>query len=43
MAKFVKRVTLLVAIPFLIWTGYWTAFAYAIERGISMASENPQI
>jgi hypothetical protein len=43
MAKFVKRVTLLIAIPFLIWTGYWTAFAYAIERGISMASENPQI
>ena len=43
MTKFVKRIALLIAIPFFIWTGYWTAFAYAIERGISLASQNPQI
>ena len=43
MTKFVKRIALLITIPFFIWTGYWTAFAYAIERGISLASQNPQI
>ena len=43
MTKFLKRTALLIAIPFFIWTGYWTAFAYAIERGISLASGNPQI
>ena len=43
MTKFVKRIALLISIPFFIWTGYWTAFAYAIERGISLASQNPQI
>ena len=42
MTKFLKRTALLLAIPFFIWTGYWTAFAYAIERGISLASGHPQ-
>ena len=43
MTKFLKRTALLLAIPFFIWTGYWTAFAYAIERGIALASGDPQI
>ena len=43
MTKFLKRTVLLLAIPFFIWTGYWTALAYAIERGIALASGDPQI
>jgi hypothetical protein len=38
MTKFLKRFAFLIAIPFFIWTGYWTAMAYAVERGISLAS-----
>ncbi|MDB4169444.1 DUF2125 domain-containing protein [Planktomarina sp.] len=43
MTKFLKRTLLLIAIPFFIWTGYWTALAYAIERGIALTSGDPQI
>ena len=43
MTKFLKRFALLIAIPSFIWTGYWAAMAYAVERGISLASENPQV
>jgi len=43
MTKFLKRFVLLIAIPSFIWTGYWAAMAYAVERGISLASENPQV
>ena len=43
MTKFLKRFALLIAIPSFIWTGYWAAMAYAVERGISLASDNPQV
>jgi hypothetical protein len=43
MTKFLKRFALLIAIPSFIWTCYWTAMAYAVERGISLASDKPQV
>ena len=43
MTKFLKRFALLIAIPSFIWTGYWTAMAYAVEHGISQARYNPQV
>ena len=41
--KVIKRTAFLLALPFFIWTGYWVASAYAIKKGVSLASENTQI
>ncbi|MDC1480927.1 DUF2125 domain-containing protein [Ascidiaceihabitans sp.] len=38
--KFFKKTVFLTAIPFFIWTGYWTVSAYAIEHGISLTIED---
>ena len=38
--KLLKRTAFLIAIPLLIWTGYWSAFSYLIEHGLSLASQN---
>ena len=39
----IKRTALLIALPFLIWTGYWAASAYAIKKSILLARENTQV
>lgn len=39
----IKRTALLIALPFLIWTGYWAASAYAIKKSILLARGNTQV
>ena len=41
--KFLKKTAFLTAFLFFIWTGYWTASAYAIEHGISLAIEDKKV
>tara|TARA_B110000503_G_C7161520_1_gene419888 strand:+ start:3104 stop:4087 length:984 start_codon:yes stop_codon:yes gene_type:complete len=43
MRNFIKRSALLIFASLFIWTGYWSAIAYAIEHVISLANENSQI
>ena len=41
--NFLKKTAFLTAFLFFIWTGYWTASAYAIEHGISLAIEDKKV
>ena len=43
MRSFIKRLALLIFASLFIWTGYWSAIAYAIDHVISLANEGSQI